>query len=788
MGKTLKPVSLISGAFGQEGELKIAELLEKELPNEYLVLNSPRVAYANNVVDIDHVIIAPTGIFVIECKNMNGRISGGIMGNWVQEKSNDGQREVVKIGNPASQVNQYTKVLRDYLKSEYFRKHGEHKNFKINSVVVFSHEQSNISNLKFTSKGRIGKVKILLVKELISYIRSYEEEKFGVEELQEIAEMIVPPDQRDQTGYYPVLAELPKDNLRNRYQILEEIGRGSSGSVYRGFDNKLDREVAIKRLDTSVKNREAIDRFVQEAKITARLQHENIVRFYDYYEDNNDCFLIMELVEGLNLQDLIDEGPLTLSDIREIFPAVVSALSHAHANNIVHRDLKAANILVTANRVIKVTDFGVARIMDHSNVTQTRASIGTPSIMAPEQIRGEKVDFRTDIYALGVLLYQMLTGRLPYPGESLGEVVHNILTSSPERPSELNLDASETLDDVVLKALEKDAEDRYESVEQMLAVFHKAISDEFELDPNQTRNQGVLENVFRAGQSWAEFWSHDRRRFVTIVLMIMLAISWLTSLQIYANTRSPELSPERQAQENQNHVMGILHNEDFGNVGKQLDHYFGARVMVTATVENVVQKTDSGWLMQLEIPTKNDKSVRILGSYGGDVSALLGSDGEDKQIQISGRIDKSATVDRVTRNVVELPVIMVDRVEVIEPWNVLVPVLKEIPVWQTISRGTREVSIMRMELAESETRLYMSVKNTGKDATFISLANPMGVQGDRRVYQKYNLESNYNLEIAPGQEVTGVVILGPIQDNGEVTFRLGNDVLGEEPWVFRVRW
>ncbi len=364
MAVTLKPVSKISGSFGQEGEEKVAAFLAEELPETHLILNSPRIASHNNVVDIDHLVITPAVIFVIECKNMNGKITGGLMGNWVQERTSDGRKEFVKIGNPASQVNQYAKVVRDFVRARYNELTGLKKNFKVEPVVVFSHDQSNLSGMHFTSRGKIGKVQVLLLKDLIPHILSITTENMTNEEMELCADILVPPDQREQTGVFPVLVDQPKENFRNRFQILEEIGRGSNSIVFRAFDTKLDREVAIKKLDPIHKSKNTLERFAREARITAKLNHRNIVDFYDYYEDNGEFYLVMELVEGLNLRELLDEGTFSLREVAEVFPAILRAIQHAHENGIVHRDLKAANILLTEDRFIKLMVFGVARWVD----------------------------------------------------------------------------------------------------------------------------------------------------------------------------------------------------------------------------------------------------------------------------------------------------------------------------------------------------------------------------------------------------------------------------------------
>ncbi|HEX3032245.1 MAG TPA: NERD domain-containing protein kinase family protein [Bacillota bacterium] len=325
MAVTLKPVSKISGSLGQQGEEKVAALLEEELPDEYLILNSPRIAFHQNVVDIDHLVISNSCIFVIECKNMNGKISGGLMGNWIQERTSDGRKDFIKIGNPASQVNQYAKVVRDFVRSNYQLTYNVPKNIKVEPIVVFSHENSNLSGMHFTSRSKIGKVHVLVLKDLIPLILSINTENFSSQEMEQIADILVPPDQRDQTGVFPVLAELPVEKFRSRFQLLEELGRGNQSTVYRAFDTKLDREVAVKKFNPLNKKDQMVDRFRREAKITARLHHPNIVPSYDFYEDDGEFFLVMELVEGLNMAELLEEGPFSTAEVFQVFPFILDA-------------------------------------------------------------------------------------------------------------------------------------------------------------------------------------------------------------------------------------------------------------------------------------------------------------------------------------------------------------------------------------------------------------------------------------------------------------------------------
>lgn len=796
MAVTLKPVSKISGLLGQQGEERVAALLEEELSDQDLVLNSPRLAHNSNVVDIDHIVITPASIFVIECKNMNGRISGGLMGNWVQERFTDGHKEFIKIGNPASQVNQYAKVVRDYVRGHYQELFGVNRNFKVEPIVVFSHEQSNLSGMQFTSRGKIGKVQVLLLKDLVPFIVSHQAENLTCEEMEQCADIIVPPDQRDQTGVYPVLAELPRESFRNRFQILEELGRGSCGTVYRAFDTKLDREVAVKRLDPINKRSCSLERFTREAKITARLNHRNIVRFYDYYEDDQEFYLVMEIVEGLTLRELLEEGAFSLREVAEVFPFILGAIEYAHENNVVHRDLKAANILLTAERMVKVTDFGVARLLDEGELTQTRASIGTPANMAPEQIMGETGDHRVDIFGLGVLLYQLLTGELPFQADSLGETVNKILREEPQPPSFLNPSVPRQLDQVVMKALQKDPALRFATVREMAAAFAEATDPAHLAEmENSGGNKGVLSNFFMAGHGWLRFWRDDRRKFYSVALATVIVFGWMISLQLYVDSRMTQdkQSPVKTGQYNilapwQNN--NIISNDNIKSLFPRLLSLSGREVRLTGRITGVVEQDKDKTIFQVAVrPTGAQEDLHLLLSFGGDPHTLIRNNDLITDVQVTGVMGKIPAVDSKTNSMVEVPLVVVERMEVLEPWNVMAPAKFELPVNQTVKRNGKEVTLQKIEFADTETRLYLVVKNTSLQKALVYLDNPLGIQGGRRITQLYNLDNNYHLELEPGKEVKGLVVIGamsPLINGAE--FRLGNDILGESPWVFTVHW
>jgi len=259
-----------------------------------------------------------------------------------------------------------------------------------------------------------------------------------------------------------------------RYEILSELGRGAMGVVYRATDPVIGRSVAVKTIrlseeGTGLSKPEMLTRFQTEARAAGLLTHPNIVVVYDAGEENGLYFITMELVEGKSLQALIDGGhAFPVSRVLRILEQTCSALQFAHDRNVVHRDIKPANLMLTADDTVKVTDFGTAKILQFGTVQQTTHVMGTPSYMSPEQVKGRAVDGRSDIFSLGVVLYEMLTGEKPFPGQSITTVIYKIVNEDPIPPRQLNPSIHPGLNEIVLRALSKEPETRYQSCREML--------------------------------------------------------------------------------------------------------------------------------------------------------------------------------------------------------------------------------------------------------------------------------------------------------------------------------
>jgi serine/threonine-protein kinase len=256
---------------------------------------------------------------------------------------------------------------------------------------------------------------------------------------------------------------LPSE-LQAKYEARGPLGAGAMGSVLEAFDRMIERRVAVKLVrlpgGDDAEAREAHARFRREAQAAGRLSHPNIVGVYEYGENADTAWIVMELVEGGSLKAVMDRGErMALPAIVRLMDQVLGALAYSHGRGVVHRDIKPANIMLGADGAVKIADFGIARI-ESSTMTQVGTVMGTPSYMAPEQLRGEPVDARADIWAAGVLLYQLLTGEKPFDG-GYSALMHRVLTTEPPPPSQLAVSAPRGFDAVVARALAKRPDDRF---------------------------------------------------------------------------------------------------------------------------------------------------------------------------------------------------------------------------------------------------------------------------------------------------------------------------------------
>ena len=269
------------------------------------------------------------------------------------------------------------------------------------------------------------------------------------------------------------------DQTVSHYKITEKLGGGGMGVVYKARDLKLDRFVALKFLPQELSAEEEHNqRFIHEAKAASALDHPNICTIYEIGEsEDGQTFIAMAYCQGETLKKKIERRPLPLPEVLDVAVQAGRGLAKAHQQGIVHRDIKPANLMMTTDGVVKIVDFGLARLGDATQLTQTGSTLGTPAYMSPEQALGEKADRRSDIWSLGVVLYEMVTGQLPFKGEVQAAIAYSIVNEEPEPVTALRSGVPIELDRMINKALAKDRADRYQHVDDMLVdlqVFAQA--------------------------------------------------------------------------------------------------------------------------------------------------------------------------------------------------------------------------------------------------------------------------------------------------------------------------
>ena len=278
-----------------------------------------------------------------------------------------------------------------------------------------------------------------------------------------------------------------------RYRIVRKLGTGGMANVYLAEDEVLGRRVAIKILnDRHAGDDQFVERFRREAKNAASLSHPNIVSIYDRGEAEGTYYIAMEYLDGRSLKELIvGRGPAPIKTAIDYARQILAAVGFAHKHGIVHRDIKPHNVLVGGEGRLKVTDFGIAR-SGASQMTEVGSIIGTAQYLSPEQARGAPVDQTSDLYAVGVVLYEMLTGQVPFTGDTPLEIAMKHLSEVPKPPSDLRPDVPHDLDSIVLRALAKDPADRYQSAEEMDADLRRVLEG-LPVDPeDETAATAVL--------------------------------------------------------------------------------------------------------------------------------------------------------------------------------------------------------------------------------------------------------------------------------------------------------
>ncbi|MFV1858269.1 MAG: serine/threonine-protein kinase, partial [Anaerolineales bacterium] len=288
------------------------------------------------------------------------------------------------------------------------------------------------------------------------------------------------------------------------YRIIEQLGQGGMATVFKAYHPNLDRYVAIKVLHPAfMQDPQFLERFQREARVVAKLDHSNIVPVFDYADHNGQSYLVMKFIEGETLKAVLDRGWPSKKQILSIVKSVGSALSYAHGQGVLHRDVKPSNILLTEAGNVYLADFGLARMAEAGQSTLSGDQLlGTPQYISPEQARGEKdLDAGTDIYSFGIVLYQLAVGRVPYSSDTPFSIIHDHIFTPLPMPRSINDKIPEGLERVLLKALAKDRSDRFASVQELVEAFDKAARG---ISPWDTQEAGAAIPVETSGEPVAE--------------------------------------------------------------------------------------------------------------------------------------------------------------------------------------------------------------------------------------------------------------------------------------------
>ena len=384
--------------------------------------------------------------------------------------------------------------------------------------------------------------------------------------------------------------EVLRGKQLGEYKLIRQLGRGGMASVYQAFQPSVERYVALKVLPKHLHTEtEFTERFLKEAKLLAALQHPNIVPVHDFGEYEGYYYIVMPYIEGGTLEFYLGEEPEEFEVIRAVISHIGSALDYAHVSNCVHRDVKPGNILVSDSEQYLLTDFGLAKLLVDSSASQsTAAFIGTPEYMSPEQCQGLSLDGRSDIYALGILLYRMTTGALPYEGDSDLSVIQKQIHDPLPSPRTHRADLSPELEEVVLQATAKDPNDRFNTAKAMVEALQAVEHDTTDTPspPPKTPSRALTQTAPKKSRSNLLLFG------ITLILTVIVLLVWerqsmlqllkdriskeeLAELNLYdnfdnidTNTPNPELwSHYTEGQTEATQSQGLLHLSHAGKVG-----------------------------------------------------------------------------------------------------------------------------------------------------------------------------------------------------------------------------
>jgi serine/threonine protein kinase/Tfp pilus assembly protein PilF len=412
----------------------------------------------------------------------------------------------------------------------------------------------------------------------------------------------------------------------NRYQIIEELGKGGMGKVYRALDKKLNEEVALKLVKPEIASDEkTVERFRNELRLARKISHRNVGRMYELMEYMGVHYITMEYIPGQDLRSLIRQtGKLTTETAVSIAKEVCEGLAEAHRLGVVHRDLKPSNILIDKQGDAKILDFGIARSLKSKGITGTRMMIGTPEYMSPEQVDGEDIDQRSDIYSLGVILYEMLTGRVPFDGDTPLSVAYKHKNKKPPNPREFNTQITDELLVLILKCLEKNKEARYQSageIRSQLEEIGKGLLIPVIISPSK--------KPLTSKEITVQF--KLKKLFIPIAVIIFFAIGAIAVWHFFLKKSAAPLSPGKP-------IIAVL---PFSDLSPQKDQEYFCDGMTDEIITKLSRL--QGWKVMNKTSVmqyKNtDKNLKDIGRELGVTSVLEGSiRKEENDIRITAQL------------------------------------------------------------------------------------------------------------------------------------------------------
>jgi serine/threonine-protein kinase len=449
--------------------------------------------------------------------------------------------------------------------------------------------------------------------------------------------------------------EAPKEELTTgttfagRYQIIEELGKGGMGRVYRVLDKELKEEVALKLIKPEIaKDQKTIERFKNELKTARKISHRNVARMYELMEEGGTHFISMEYVPGQDLRGLIRQtGQLTIGKAIAIAKEICEGLGEAHHQGVIHRDLKPSNIIIDKNGNARILDFGIARSVEGKGITDAGVMIGTPEYMSPEQVEGKEIDQRSDVYSLGIILYEMVTGRVPFEGDTPFTVGIKHKSETPQNPKEINSQIPDDLNSVILKCLEKEKPLRYqsagevrselESEEKGIPTTEKVISRKKPITSKEiTVTFGFKKLLYPA--------------LALISLVIIILIIWQILPQkesVFSPTEKPSIAVLPFEDLSQKKDLGYLCNgfsESIINslirvqnlyvpaitssssfLGKKLDFQeIGEKLNVKTVLRGSIQKVENTIRITAQLINVDDRSVLWSRQYSKELDNIFG--------------------------------------------------------------------------------------------------------------------------------------------------------------------